>query len=538
MKKLLLFLFAALGALTMSAQTNLLENAGFENWTDGKPDHWTTASSAGNATLTQSDDAHTGNSAVQLTLASGNKRLGYQETVLKAGTYTFTFWAKSADGNVTSTRCGYVDVDDSNTANSKGYKYGEYTDDIQGEWVKVEHTFKLEADTRVALLIMMPQKSQKTTASLLVDDASLTTEDGGIAEGGSTGGGEEPEYQKMTVAEAQAAAANTLAIVEGTVVAVNGNSAVIGDETGYIFCYKTNTYTDNAEMAVGDKTSVEGKLSAYGGFNQINEAKAAKLGTVEFTYPEPTIMTGADLDSWITEPEIDYIQVRGVLAISGNYYNVNVDGATTAIGSIVYPSDALKEQLSNGSTYDLTGFAMYVSGSKYVNIVVTEAKLVGQEVEKKDIANTPETAYTVAEAHAIILDTDNDLSQTVYVKGKVSRVQSVKNNNAIYFISDDGTETDELEIYQGYGIGGEDIASDDYLKAGDEVIVYGTLTDYNGTHEFNKGSKIYSLNGVTVGIENITLNTKQHAIYDMQGRRVTRTTKGLYIVNGKKVLVK
>ena len=105
MKKLLLFLFAALGALTMSAQTNLLENAGFENWTDGKPGHWTTASSAGNATLTQSDDAHTGNSAVQLTLASGNKRLGYQETVLKAGTYTFTFWAKSADGNVTST-CG------------------------------------------------------------------------------------------------------------------------------------------------------------------------------------------------------------------------------------------------------------------------------------------------------------------------------------------------------------------------------------------------------------------------------------------------
>ena len=538
MKKLLLFLFAALGALTMSAQTNLLENAGFENWTDGKPDHWTTASSAGNATLTQSDDAHTGKSAVQLTLESKNKRLGYQETILKAGTYTFTFWAKSADGNVTSTRCGYVDVDDSNTANSKGYKYGEYTDDIQGEWVKVEHTFKLEADTRVALLIMMPQKSQKTTASLLVDDASLTTEDGGIAEGGSTGGGEEPEYQKMTVAEAQAAAANTLAIVEGTVVAVNGNSAVIGDETGYIFCYKTNTYTDNAEMAVGDKTSVEGKLSAYGGFNQINDSKATKLGTMEFSYPDPTIMSGADLDSWITEPEIDYIQVRGVLTISGNYYNVNVDGATTAIGSIVYPSDALKEQLSNGSTYDLTGFAMYVSGSKYVNIVVTEAKLVGQEVEKKDIANTPETAYTVAEAHAIILDTDNDLSQTVYVKGKVSRVQSVKNNNAIYFISDDGTETDELEIYQGYGIGGEDIASDDYLKAGDEVIVYGTLTDYNGTHEFNKGSKIYSLNGITVGIESITLNAKQHEIYDMQGRRVTRANKGLYIVNGKKVFVK
>lgn len=534
MKKFLLFLFAALGALSMSAQTNLLENASFENWTDGKPDHWTTASSAGNATLTQSDDAHTGSSAIQLTLASDNKRLGYQETILKAGTYTFTFWAKSADGNVTSTRAGYADVDDNNKINSNGYKYGAYVNDIQGEWVKVEHTFTLEADTRVALVVMMPKKSDYTTASLIVDDASLTTENGGIIEGGSTG--EEPEYQKMTVAEAQAAAANTPVIVEGTVMAVNGNSAVIGDETGYIFCYKTNTYTDNAAMAVGDKASVEGKLSAYGGFNQINDAKATKLGTVEFSYPDPTIMSGADLDSWITEPEIDYIQIRGVLTISGNYYNVNVEGATTAIGSIVYPSDELKEKLSNGSTYDFSGFAMYVSGSKYVNIVATEAKLVGQEVEKKDIANTPETAYTVAEAHAIILDTNNDLSQTVYVKGKVSKVQSVKYNNAIYFISDDGTETNELEVYQGYGIDGEDIVSEDYLKVGDEVIVYGTLADYNGTHEFNKGSKIYSLNGVTVGIENITLTTKQHAIYDMQGRRVTRANKGLYIVDGKKVL--
>lgn len=537
MKKFLLFLFAALGALSMSAQTNLLENASFENWTDGKPDHWTTASSAGNATLTQSDDAHTGKSAIQLTLASDNKRLGYQETILKAGTYTFTFWAKSADGNVTSTRVGYADVDDNNKINSNGYKYGEFTNDIKGEWVKVEHTFTLEADTRVALVVMMPKKSNYTTASLIVDDASLTTEDGGIVDGGSTGGGgEEPEYQKMTVAEAHAAAANTLASVEGTVMAVNSNSAVIGDETGYIFCYKTNTYTDNAAMAVGDKVSVEGKLSAYGGFNQITEASATKLGTSDFTYPEPTIMSGADLDSWITEPEIDYIQFRGVLTISGNYYNVSVEGATTAIGSIVYPSDELKEQLSNGSTYDLTGFAMYVSGTKYVNIVLTEAKLVGQEVEKKDIANTPETAYTVAEAHAIILDTNNDLSQTVYVKGKVSKVQSVKYNNAIYFISDDGTETNELEVYQGYGIDGEDIVSEDYLKVGDEVIVYGTLADYEGTHEFNKGSKIYSLNGVTVGIENITLTTKQHAIYDMQGRRVTRANKGLYIVDGKKVL--
>lgn len=534
MKKILLFLFAAVSALTMSAQTNLLENASFENWTNGKPDSWTTASSAGNATVTQSTDARTGTYAAELTMTSDNKRLGYKETTLKAGTYIFKCWAKSATGDITSCHVGYVSVDSENNANRNGYKYGAYVNNIV-DWAEVTDTFKLEADTRLALVIMMPKKSTYTTANLVIDDASLTTDDGGIIEDSGDGGGEKPEAVKMTVAEAHAAAAKSAVIVEGTVMAVNTNSCVIGDNTGYIFCYKANTYADNTAVAIGDKVSAEATTSAYGGFNQLTSATITKLGTVEVSYPDPTVMTGADLDDWIAEPEIDYIQIRGALNISGTYYNITVEGATTAIGSIVYPNAALMEQLANGNTYDFTGFAMYVSGSKYVNIVVTEVKPVGEIVEKKDISNTPETAYTVAEAHAIIEDTNNDLSKTVYVKGKVSRVQSVKNNNAIYFISDDGTETDELEIYQGYGIGGEDITTEDYLKPGDEVIVYGTLTVYEDVHEFNKGSKIYSLNGEITGIDNITVATSQK-IYDMQGRRISRATKGIYIVDGKKVI--
>ncbi len=536
MKKILLFLFAAVSALTMSAQTNLLENASFENWTNGKPDSWTTASSAGNVTYAQSTDARTGTSAIELSMKDkNNKRLGYKETTLKAGKYIFKCWAKSATGDITSCRVGYVSVDSENNANKNGYKYGAYVYNIV-DWTEVTDTFTLEEETRLSLLVMMPAKSDYTTANLVIDDASLTTENGGIVETGEgEGGGEKPEAVKMTVAEAHAAAAKSAVIVEGTVMALSTNSCVIGDNTGYIFCYGVNAYADNTTAAVGDKVSAEATISAYGGFNQLTSATITKLGTEEVSYPDPTVMTGADLDDWIAEPEIDYIQIRGVLNVSGTYYNITVEGATTAIGSIVYPNAALMEQLANGNTYDFTGFAMYVSGSKYVNIVVTEVKPVGEIVEKKDISNTPETAYTVAEAHAIIEDTNNDLSKTVYVKGKVSRVQSVKNNNAIYFISDDGTETDELEIYQGYGIGGEDITTEDYLKPGDEVIVYGTLTVYNDVHEFNKGSKIYSLNGEITGIDNITVATSQK-IYDMQGRRISRATKGIYIVDGKKVI--
>lgn len=43
----------------------------------------------------------------------------------------------------------------------------------------------------------------------------------------------------------------------------------------------------------------------------------------------------------------------------------------------------------------------------------------------------------------------------------------------------------------------------------------------------------------TTGIDGITSNVHQRSeIFDLQGRRVSNVGKGLYIVNGKKVLVK
>lgn len=61
------------------------ENGGFENWTDSKPTNWNT-NSAGNASLTKSEDAHSGKYSVQVAgTNNANKRLGYKEMSLKAG---------------------------------------------------------------------------------------------------------------------------------------------------------------------------------------------------------------------------------------------------------------------------------------------------------------------------------------------------------------------------------------------------------------------------------------------------------------------
>lgn len=139
--------------------------------------------------------------------------------------------------------------------------------------------------------------------------------------------------------------------------------------------------------------------------------------------------------------------------------------------------------------------------TKNTQIKSLTVTLDGEQEEPKPevhIANTPETAYTVAQANDIIT-AGEALSEKVYVKGTIVSVKEISlyYGNATYFISDDGTEQGQLEIYRGYSLGGEKFTNEDEIQDGDEVIVYGLLVNYNGTYEFTTGSQIYSLNGKT-----------------------------------------
>ena len=155
-----------------------------------------------------------------------------------------------------------------------------------------------------------------------------------------------------------------------------------------------------------------------------------------------------------------------------------------------------------------------------------------------DITNTPETAYTVAKANDLIT-AGQGLETNVYVIGTITKIQEVSTSygNATYWIGD-GTEysANDLEIYRGYYLEGENFTAEDQIKVGDKVIVYGNLVDYKGTKEMT-GSSIYSLNGVTTGISNIKAETiNDGAIYNVAGQRVNKLSKGINIVNGKKIV--
>ena len=154
---------------------NLLSNAGFENWDGAAPAVW--KSNIGNAALSQSSTAHSGQYAVKVTGdAQVNKRLSYAELSLKAGTYTFTYYVYGAEANA-HLKTGYAIMTDHKVADfRKDYIYSDATTVTQGAWSLVTYTFKLDRPKTICLLVM----NQKGSGAFLVDDAQLTTTNGGL----------------------------------------------------------------------------------------------------------------------------------------------------------------------------------------------------------------------------------------------------------------------------------------------------------------------------------------------------------------------
>lgn len=105
--------------------------------------------------------------------------------------------------------------------------------------------------------------------------------------------------------------------------------------------------------------------------------------------------------------------------------------------------------------------------------------------------------FNVAGAVKYIEDGGSE-SELKYVKGKVVSIGKfdASYGSMIYYISDDGTPTNQFYVYNGYaGPNRTKFSGEDALKAGDEVVICGNLIVYSGTKEFQTGNYIVSLNG-------------------------------------------
>ena len=115
--------------------------------------------------------------------------------------------------------------------------------------------------------------------------------------------------------------------------------------------------------------------------------------------------------------------------------------------------------------------------------------------------------------------------------------------NASFYISDDGTDNGQFYIFRTLYLGNRKwVEGDTQIKVGDEVVVYGKITNYQGTTpETVQGETyLYSLNGVTDGIDEVTMSAidLNAPLYNVSGQRVDKTYKGIVIQNGKKHVLK
>ena len=90
------------------------------------------------------------------------------------------------------------------------------------------------------------------------------------------------------------------------------------------------------------------------------------------------------------------------------------------------------------------------------------------------------------------------LDKEVYVKGIVVSVQEINTQygNATYYISDDGTTTNQFYVFRGKALGNVKFTDSNKIKKGDKVVICGKLmTHTNGVKQLGQGNYIYSLNG-------------------------------------------
>ena len=313
----------------------------------------------------------------------------------------------------------------------------------------------------------------------------------------------------MTVTEIIAAADNDMVqtLPSTVVVALTTRGAVLSDGQNALYAYGNSA----AALKTGNGVKVSAKKTTYNGVPELTDITDVFVDSEGNAVNHPTATditaTAAEYDASVAE----YIKLSGTLSVSGNYYNMTLDGIDpeTKMGSIVYPVDELNAKSFDGKKITVTGYFNGLSSKgRYINIIATK---IDEYVDNpKGTVTNPYTASEIAAA----ITGGQTFDEDVYIKGKVSAILysfSADYGTATFWLSDDGTfngsedkktTTDyghDFECYSVYWFGNTPWAEGNaQIQVGDEVVVCGKTTLYKGVAETSsKKAWVYSVNGVT-----------------------------------------
>ena len=365
------------------------------------------------------------------------------------------------------------------------------------KWSNVEYTFAGTAEGRwnVATanftLKEVPAKlyikfSATAESAYRLDDVTLDVGDGGQVIDLATGSENptpEPEPEPnpddtYTIAEAIAAADNTAVVVKNaTVIGVYARGVLVEDATGKLLVYAGSAISAN----VGDVVKVEGAMATYGGLRQVATPTVTVTGSTTYTYPTATVMDGAAMDAYLSNPVIKYVEYTGTLSISGYYYNVTIDGAATAVGSLAYVIDGTVDASLDGQKIDVCGWTIGFSGGKYVNTMIRSVVAAGstEPTPEPEPEPTPD-GVVKATVEEFLLAAEGDI---VYELTGV--IKNVANTNYGNFDLQD--ETGTVYVYGIYDEDGNKVFTSLGLKEGDTLTLRGVRSSYNDEPQVGSG---------------------------------------------------
>ena len=317
-------------------------------------------------------------------------------------------------------------------------------------------------------------------------------------------------------------------------------------------------FSNVSDAAKGDKVIVYGQLYNFGGTNkEMNDgnyivrrtAKGALQSVVVSGTPSKTAYSSGDAfapaglvvtatyasgyainvaseleaEDWSASPAT--VTENGNISVTATYggmtssaVNVPVTVLAATLESIslsyseveVYqgkplPKPVVTAHWSDATTSDVTALATFTgydaSTTGDQTITVSYKVSEGDDPEQETYTVTVNPIYGVELAASVAKDLietvvgNTESTSDMIVRGKVSSVGSISSKCLTYFISDDGTTTNQLEIFKGKYLDNADFTDGNKLKVGDEVVVTGKVIYYNNnTAEFANGkSQVTSL---------------------------------------------
>lgn len=180
----------------------------------------------------------------------------------------------------------------------------------------------------------------------------------------------------------------------------------------------------------------------------------------------------------------------------------NAETATAAYQQMMEENKEGQAEVSvNGNVLTVVSKDEFIGFSKIVIKSMFKMTISPEDANGYGILDYPFTAC-MANVFAGNLEQGETTPEDYYVKGKIADIKytfSEQYGTATFFISRDGSNDYTFQAYSVYYLENKPwVEGNTQIKVGDEVIICGKLTNYNGTPETaSKKAYIYSLNGVT-----------------------------------------